>query len=336
MIRSKFIYFFVFLFSIFFLSLSNVKAINYYDLGSTVTVDGTTVSIGSFINGKRGSNLPFELYIDYRTFSDSSIVNSQYFVIYLTVCGNVGNIFANSGTNFVWLGATGNHCTQDGYTLEEALVRINAKLQPWIVTTNGNFSYANLIGTISTTVVYPNYFGYMQFQSINIYEAGSLELQEFEAQLKMNGLLGDISNKQDQTNQKLDDINKNQQQTNDKLDDLNNNLTNSDVDNPSSSFDNFKGMLPQNGVITDLVTMPITLFRSVLNSINGSCSTFSLGNLLGTELKLPCINISQYIGSTLWGVIDILFSGFFVFTIGKKFIDTFNKMSSMEEGDILD
>lgn len=113
-------------------------------------------------------------------------------------------------------------------------------------------------------------------------------------------------------------------------------LTNSTVDDPSGTFNQFESYLPENGVITQLITLPISLFQRVLSSINGTCTQYNLGNLLGTDLILPCINISNYIGTTLWNVIDVLFSGFFVLVIGKKMIKAFNNFSSMEEGDVLD
>lgn len=113
-------------------------------------------------------------------------------------------------------------------------------------------------------------------------------------------------------------------------------ITNSDVDSPNDTFEEFESFLPENGVITQLITLPISLFQKILNSINGTCSQYNLGNLLGTNLILPCINVSNYIGTTIWNVIDVLFSGFFVLKISKKMIKTFNSFSSMEEGDVLD
>lgn len=126
------------------------------------------------------------------------------------------------------------------------------------------------------------------------------------------------------------------QTTHDKIDGIDSSINNSNVDDPSGSFSKFESYLPDNGVITDLITLPISLFQNVLGSINGTCTEYNLGNLMGTDLKLPCINISNYLGSTLWNVIDILFSGFFVLAIGKKMIKAFNGFTSMEEGDVLD
>lgn len=140
---------------------------------------------------------------------------------------------------------------------------------------------------------------------------------------------GNLSGKQEQTNENLDKIDGS-------INDLNDSINNSNTDNPSSKIEEFESMLPENGVITRLITLPISLFQNVLTSINGTCQQYSLGSLFGTNLTLPCINISNYLGTTLWNVIDVLFSGLFVFVIAKKMIKVFNNFTSMEEGDVLD
>lgn len=120
--------------------------------------------------------------------------------------------------------------------------------------------------------------------------------------------------------------------------DINNTLKNDNVVNQndlSNIFDNFKSTLAVNGVITQLITLPITLFTSILNSVNGTCTPFNLGSLYGHNLILPCINVSNFLGSSLWSIIDILISGLFVYSISHKFKKVFNAWSSMKEGDVI-
>lgn len=119
------------------------------------------------------------------------------------------------------------------------------------------------------------------------------------------------------------------------INDLNDSINNDNVDDPSSSINQFKDKIAENGVITQLVGLPVTLFTKVLNSVNGTCSSYNLGSLFGTDLVLPCINIETYLGSSLWNIIDVLISGLFVYTISKKFIKVFENMSSMNEGDVI-
>lgn len=119
------------------------------------------------------------------------------------------------------------------------------------------------------------------------------------------------------------------------INDLNGTINNDNVDDPSSSINQFKDKIATNGVITQLVGLPVNLFTRVLNSVNGSCSSYNLGSLFGTDLVLPCVNIETYLGSSLWAIIDVLISGLFVYTIRKKFIKVFENMSSMKEGDVI-
>lgn len=137
------------------------------------------------------------------------------------------------------------------------------------------------------------------------------------------------SNKIDSTNDKLD-------QTNQQLGDLNDNITDSNVSGVEESFSNFENFLDDNSTITQLITLPVTLYSSILQGVSNSCSPFNLGSLYGENLILPCINIGNYLGSTLWGMIDLIISGFAVYSISKKLIKVFNNFSSMKDGDVID
>ena len=115
-----------------------------------------------------------------------------------------------------------------------------------------------------------------------------------------------------------------------------NTIKDDSVDSPNSSINTIKGSLASNGVITSLVVLPVTLYQAILNSVNGTCSTFSLGSLFGTNLTIPCINVSNYLGTTLWGSIDVIISGIFIYMISRKMVKVFNQLSSLKEGDVLD
>lgn len=105
-----------------------------------------------------------------------------------------------------------------------------------------------------------------------------------------------------------------------------------DSTNTTDTLSGLSDTLPTNSVISDLLLLPVRLFQNVLNSINGSCTTFNLGSLFGTDLTLPCLNIESLLGSTLWTVIDILFCGAFVLVIRKKFVDIFEGLSNLKNG----
>lgn len=127
----------------------------------------------------------------------------------------------------------------------------------------------------------------------------------------------------------VEELNEQQEQTN-------NIITDDNVEGVDGAFEGFNSFLEDNGTITQLITLPITLYSAILNNINGTCKPFNLGNLFGANLSLPCINLGNYLGNTLWTMIDIIISGFAVYFIAKKLVKVFNNVSSMKEGDVID
>lgn len=127
-------------------------------------------------------------------------------------------------------------------------------------------------------------------------------------------------------------------ETNSSINGLNDTLKDDNVDENgvASAFEDFNDYLDDNSTITQLIAMPITLYTAILNNVNGTCQPFNLGSLFGTNLILPCINVSQYLGNSLWTMIDVIISGFAIFAIAKKMIKVFNNFSSLRDGDVID
>ena len=123
------------------------------------------------------------------------------------------------------------------------------------------------------------------------------------------------------------------EEQNNHLQDINDNIEDSSVDNSSvsSTIQNGSSQIASNNSITQLLTLPISLYQNILNSVGGSCSSFSLGTLYNHQLTLPCINLQNLLGSTLYGIIDILISGLFILSFRKKMVDIFNNMTSLKD-----
>lgn len=134
---------------------------------------------------------------------------------------------------------------------------------------------------------------------------------------------------------KLNEIKSQQEQTTNAVEDMNDTLKDDNVDSPGSAITDNSNKVATNGVISDLVTLPITLFQNILNAISGTCQNFELGTLFNYNLVMPCINLQNILGSTIYTIIDIICSGFFVFVTGRKMIDIFNNLSQLKEGDLL-
>ena len=118
--------------------------------------------------------------------------------------------------------------------------------------------------------------------------------------------------------------------------DINNSLNDSSIDTNQTSTDtsSWSNMNASNNTITNLLTLPIQLLQAYVNGMSGSCSSFDLGSLFGTNITLPCINIGTLIGNGLWTTIDVLFSGFMIFAIAKKLIKIFNDFTNLRSNQI--
>ena len=101
-----------------------------------------------------------------------------------------------------------------------------------------------------------------------------------------------------------------------------------DTDKADDDIADMKDKVASNGTITQLLTLPITLYRSILNSLNGTCSSFSLGTLYNHSLTMPCINLQNLLGSTLYNIIDIMCCGAFILVFRKKMVDIFYHSTS--------
>lgn len=132
-------------------------------------------------------------------------------------------------------------------------------------------------------------------------------------------------------------ITTNQQNTTNAVNDVNNSINNDTVSTNtenSSTASEWASASASDSVISDMVLMPITLLNAFSSGFSGSCQAYNLGSLYGTNLTLPCINISNYLGSTLWGIIDVLMSGFLIYGIGKKFVKVFNDFTNLKDSQV--
>lgn len=134
------------------------------------------------------------------------------------------------------------------------------------------------------------------------------------------------SNKQDIINNQ----NNNTQAIVDSQQDINNSLNDTSGGEVSSSwFDEFKDS--STTPVSDLLTMPITLLQAYLNGFSANCQAMNLGNLYGTYIIIPCLNIESYLGSELWSLIDVLFTLFMLYNIGMLCVTIYEGITSLDD-----
>ena len=86
-----------------------------------------------------------------------------------------------------------------------------------------------------------------------------------------------------------------------------------------------------NNPVSDLITMPITFLQTLNNNVSGSCITWDLGDLLGTNLTMPCINLQKILGSNLYNLIDMAICLFLAYNIGLMCVTIWNNITSLKD-----
>lgn len=132
--------------------------------------------------------------------------------------------------------------------------------------------------------------------------------------------------------QEIKGMEEQQKHTNEKLDSIDSTLNDSSVDSSDSTINDLKGKIPTNSVISDLLLLPVKFLQNFVNALGSSCTQFSLGNLYGTDLFMPCINIKNYLGVGIWTTIDLILSGLFVYSLRKKFIEIYENLTNLKNG----
>ena len=203
---------------------------------------------------------------------------------------------------------------------------------------NSDSTYGTLYNVAAKGRLFSNtdYTTYMRILNIGLSNDIPLTDIILDNDMTQTELLRDILDALSNNDTTMQDVLENNQAIKEQTEALNNNITNDNVGGVENSFESFEGYIAENSTITNLITMPITLYTSILNGLQSTCKPFVLGDLFGTNLTIPCINLSSYLGSALWSTIDIIISGFAIFAISKKLIKIFNNFSSMKEGDVID
>lgn len=136
-------------------------------------------------------------------------------------------------------------------------------------------------------------------------------------------ILNEIKNNQSDYKKELQDVNSSIQKTNDTLKD-------DTVDTSKTKIDD-KSADASKSPISSLLTLPIKLLNNINTGLSGTCSSFNLGTLFGTELSLPCISLEQRLGSFLWGLIDSFFCIFLIYNVGMLAVKIWTDVIMMKD-----
>lgn len=157
-------------------------------------------------------------------------------------------------------------------------------------------------------------------------------LSAFEEENNDSALLQQITNQNNTMINQNQQIIEGQSQGNEKLDNITNILEDDNPLNDGDLIDFFDGIVPSSDTpISDLLLLPMNLLDIYATSLGGTCNPVSLGTLFGTELVLPCIDLSDKLGS-LWSLIDAIISIFMFYNIAMLCISIFDSITSLQSG----
>ncbi len=132
------------------------------------------------------------------------------------------------------------------------------------------------------------------------------------------------------TNTIINNQNNNQQQTNTRLDGINDTMKDDSAPDTKGFLDSIK-VDESNSPVSDLITMPLTLMNAYVNGFSSSCQPVNFGNLYGSDIIFPCIDIKKYLGNTLYSLIDMLFCIFMAYNIGMMCISIYESITSLDD-----
>lgn len=169
--------------------------------------------------------------------------------------------------------------------------------------------------------------------STTIYYAGyHLENLGLATNLSSSDIQNIINNSGLATASSVEEVQRSINEVKQEISDVNDTMNDSSVDSSDDTLSDLQDSLPTNSVISDILLLPVRLLQAIINSLGGTCSSFNLGSLYGTNLVMPCIDIEHYVGSAIWTFIDLVFSGMFVLVIRKKFIQIWENITNLKGG----
>lgn len=209
---------------------------------------------------------------------------------------------------------------------------VNPIKQVQVVDTN-DIPYLCSVGSIGTS---SDYIAYNVQCLVNW--SGNRSWKEIDIDFYYYGYSVEIGNtasfvSYSDTTSSVNNVNNSVNNVNNSVNNVNNSINDSSTDNTgaTSSINNMANSQASSNVISNLLTMPITLIQKIIDGMSGTCTPLLIGNLWGTDVYLECVDMSQILG-VVWTIIDGLCSGFLAYEMGKKFVVLFNKFTNLKEG----
>lgn len=288
----------------------------YFDLNGvqsqTVPFYDNTGNSTTILTNAFGGKIVFSLYYE-------SLNNPSDPIIEVSAVTENGTEFACSYDNPVWYR---DNTTQYMIITPSCDVQIN----------NTSLKYIRLRRNGSTGRIYGRLGDILTFlpnQQTTVNNTVNVNQQDVVNAINnsQQATINQIQSSQTQAHQDAQQAHQDAQQINDTLND-----SSVDTNGAGSTFSDLDNSMSSNGTISSLITMPITLLQKLLNGLSGNCSAYPIGSIFGYNMSFECINPSNYIGSALWNVIDVICAGFIAYKLGKRFVVIFNQLTNLKDG----
>lgn len=83
--------------------------------------------------------------------------------------------------------------------------------------------------------------------------------------------------------------------------------------------------------ISDLITMPLTILNTLIQTLDGSCTNYTIPFFYNSSITFPCFTISDYLGSNLTNYIDLFICFYMCYNIAMLVISVFDDITSLQD-----
>lgn len=83
--------------------------------------------------------------------------------------------------------------------------------------------------------------------------------------------------------------------------------------------------------ISDLITMPLTILNTLIQTLDGSCTNYTIPFFYSNTLTFPCFTISDYFGSTVTNYIDLFICFYMCYNIAMLVVSVFEDITSLRD-----
>lgn len=133
-------------------------------------------------------------------------------------------------------------------------------------------------------------------------------------------IINDNRRENDKTREKIED-------NTDAINGLNDNLS----DDTAPTIDLSDLEVSSDTPISDLITMPLTILNTLVQTLGGTCSNYTIPFFYNNSVTFPCFTISDYLGGTVTNYIDLFICFYMCYNIAMLVISVFEDITSLRD-----